>query len=120
MDMETGLLDWSLLSEVTSESKDSGLLPPSSEETIKEALERICEITGCKKRTLKKPEMGPRANPARRFAVWALWSTRLLTHRQIGNALEMTTVHVSKQLSRMNKKFPGALKKWRKEWEKDE
>ena len=118
MDMRTGIFNWSEAPLEASNSKGEQLLPAKPQDTIKSTLRRVCEKTGSKKAEIKRSVMGPRANPARRFAVWALWKTGLLTHRQIGEALGMSTVHVSKQLSRMGKDFPESLKAWRKDWER--
>ena len=118
MDMKTGMFNWSEAPPEAVKGKGKLLVPPKPSDTIKSTLRHVCEVTGVKNQELRVSAMGPRANPARRFAVWALWNTRLLTHRQIAEALEMTTPHVSKQLSRMQKEFPEPLNAWWEEWEK--
>ena len=52
-----------------------------------DALERIQRITGADKKELKKATRGPMANPARRFAVWALRNATRMTQAEIGDIL---------------------------------
>jgi hypothetical protein len=51
---------------------------------------------------LKTARQGPRANPARRFAVWALKEHTRLTHREIGVLLDMSVNQASKVATRFN------------------
>ena len=60
----------------------------------------VCEITGVRKSEIAQSAMGPRANPARRFAVWALRTHTRLKNREIGRAIKMTYNQVSNVLSR--------------------
>jgi REP element-mobilizing transposase RayT len=61
-------------------------------------LRRVCEITGATRGELRRTVMGPRANPPRRFAVWALAKQTLLTHAEIGKLLDMSTTQVANVL----------------------
>ena len=51
--------------------------------------EMILQVTGMDRRSVTKSVMGPRANPARRFAVWALREYSLLKHREIAAVMKM-------------------------------
>ena len=60
----------------------------------------VCRITGASATDLRTPVRGPRANPARRFAVWAMREGATLPYSAIGSRLGMTTGHVAKVLRR--------------------
>jgi REP element-mobilizing transposase RayT len=120
LDLMTVIFIWNEAPPEAGKGKKGSILLPKPSDTIKQTIDRVCEITDCKKRELKRVVMGPRANPARRFAIWALDNTRLPTHRQIAMALDMSVSHVSKQLSRMKKDFPESLSAWREEWESED
>lgn len=83
--------------------------------TSDEALARIGEITGATARELRRTERGPRANPARRFAVWALKKGTLLTHREIGGLMGMSPQQVAHVLRRLDTKadpISGWISAW--------
>ncbi|MCP4197599.1 MAG: hypothetical protein GY762_10670, partial [Proteobacteria bacterium] len=63
-------------------------------------VEDICKVTGVSLKELMVVSRGPRANPARRFAVWALKQSTFLTHREIGKLLNMTPIQVANVLRR--------------------
>jgi REP element-mobilizing transposase RayT len=63
-------------------------------------LELVCEATGATLKEITASVMGPRANPARRFAVWALREHTRLKNREIAAHLNMTYNQVSNVLSR--------------------
>ena len=63
-------------------------------------LELICRVTGARLKNITTSVMGPRANPARRFAVWALREHTLLKNKEIAALLDMTYNQVSNVLSR--------------------
>jgi REP element-mobilizing transposase RayT len=67
----------------------------------REALALVAEVTGAKPAALRTTAMGPRANPARRFAVWALKRRTALTHEEIGRALSMSPGQVAHVLRRV-------------------
>ncbi|MCP4675940.1 MAG: hypothetical protein GY854_10625 [Deltaproteobacteria bacterium] len=78
-------------------------------------LKQVSEVTGAMHRELKQTIMGPRANPARRFAVWALKRQTLLTHAEIGKLLDMTATQVGNVLTRF-KSRTSPLNEWTTEW----
>ena len=80
-----------------------------------EALERVREITGATPPQLRRSERGPRANPARRFAVWALKRSTLLTHREIGTALGMSPEQAAQVLRKLRTR-EEPLKTWILQW----
>jgi hypothetical protein len=65
-------------------------------------LDAVRRVTGAPLSELKTARQGPRANPARRFAVWALKEHTRLTHREIGVLLDMSVNQVSKVATRFN------------------
>jgi REP element-mobilizing transposase RayT len=65
-------------------------------------LDAVRRVTGAPLSELKTARQGPRANPARRFAVWALTEHTLLTHREIGSLLDMSVNQTSKVVTRFN------------------
>ena len=81
----------------------------------REAITRICSLTGADEATLRKRVYGPRANPARRFAAWALSRSTRLTHREIGSLLDMSVSQVSHVLRRIRFKEPP-LSEWHDGW----
>ena len=119
MDLKTGWFDWSEAPFDVISGKNAGerLVPRTMPQVVKETLREVKELTGSSSAELRRPGMGPGANPARRFAVWALWETRMLTHAQIGKALVMSTMHVSKVLSRLKRVVPSPIEVWQKKWE---
>jgi REP element-mobilizing transposase RayT len=67
-----------------------------------ELLRLICAVTGSSRAELRTTVMGPRANPARRFAVWALDRYTTITQGEIGAQLEMSAVQVGNVLGRLD------------------
>ncbi len=124
LDMHRGKLTWP-----EQMAMDSGWLKETGERavneqglsvetrflTVKAATDRICEITGADMARLRKAERGPRANPERRFAVWALNDRTQMSHGEIGKLLGMSTSQVGHVLRRMSagKEQLGA---WIDEW----
>jgi putative transposase len=81
----------------------------------KRALALICEVTGARLADLRRAAMGPRANPARRFAVWALKRRTTLTHGEIGRVLSMSTgqvAHVLRRLRTREEPFGTWIARW--------
>lgn len=74
-------------------------------------LELVSKITGAEPDEIFKSVMGPRANPARRFAVWALRNHTLLKNIEIADILDMTYNQVSNVLSRFAAKTEE-MRKW--------
>jgi putative transposase len=81
-----------------------------------EVLDEVTRITGVGIADLRHKVMGPRANPARRFAIWALCRGTGLTQRQIGKLLNVSHLQVGKLLGRMRKKGLKGLKEPVKGW----
>ncbi len=83
--------------------------------SIADLLSDICEITGVEMSRLREPIRGPRGNPERRFAVWALqWGTHL-TYREIGELLEMTAQRVARDIRRSRTGIDG-FGQWANLW----
>ena len=74
-------------------------------------LRLVSEITGCGLDELSTSVMGPRANPARRFAVWAFRKHTRLKSKGIAGILNRSYNQVSNVLSRF-KAEPGEMSKW--------
>jgi putative transposase len=81
--------------------------------TIEEVLARVASIAGCTVATVKRREMGPGANPARRLAVWALSRAQAYSHREIASALRMSEGQVAKVLWRLRRDgAPARIAAW--------
>ncbi len=92
---------------------------PSSRTTLSPGavLDAVASTTGATLDQLMEVKRGPRANPARRFAVWAVARETALTHRQIGNLLGMSTNQVNLVLSRLGRTRPTRqLLEWMSQW----
>ena len=90
-------------------------LPPAARRSIHEILEEVARVAGCSAAAVKERAMGPRANPARRLAVWALSRTQVYSHREIASALRMSEGQVAKVLWRLRNEFtPDPLSDWMK------
>ena len=86
--------------------------------TASEALARVEAITQTSATQLRQQQYGPRANPARRFAVWALVQNAALTHKEAGAHLGMSTTAVGKVLSRIQQRERAEpLDEWIRAWE---
>ncbi len=84
---------------------------------VKEALERIQVLTGANLRALRNTERGPRANPPRRFAIWALSRGTGITQREIADVLDVYYYQVGRVLGYLRKNgAEGAVKEWMKSW----
>ena len=85
-----------------------------------EVLDEVIKITGVGVADLRHKVMGPRANPARRFAIWALYRGTSLTQRQIGKLLNVPHLQVGKLLGRIRKKglknLEEPIKGWVNSW----
>lgn len=81
--------------------------------TIDDVLERVASVTGSTVADVKRSEMGPGANPARRLAVWALSRAQAYSHRDIAAALGMSEGQVAKVLWRLRRDGPpGGMAEW--------
>lgn len=86
-----------------------------SRPSVQHVLERVCAVTGASPGELRRVRRGPHANPARRFAVWALDRQTELKHREIGALLGMSTTQVANVLWR----WPAsreAMEDWIRAW----
>jgi REP element-mobilizing transposase RayT len=71
----------------------------------------VCEIASVRNSELSRAVCGPRANPARRFAVFALRRWTPMTHGEIGAALDMSSTQVANVLRRFDASAEP-LKRW--------
>ncbi|MDD5309506.1 MAG: transposase [Deltaproteobacteria bacterium] len=83
-----------------------------------EVLRAVRRVTGASLAELRTAQMGPRANPARRFAAWALDHRTDLTRREIGDLLGMTTRQVHNVVNRWSEK-DARLTLWREALEEE-
>ncbi|MCU0664049.1 MAG: hypothetical protein MUC50_17190 [Myxococcota bacterium] len=67
------------------------------------------------RKELRRGVRGPKGNPARRFAVWALAKDTLLTHAKLGNLLGMTGASVAKDPARPHKHI-DSFSDWAEAW----
>jgi REP element-mobilizing transposase RayT len=74
--------------------------------------EMLLQVTGMDREGITMSVMGPRANPARRFAVWALREHTLLKHKEIAEFMKMNHSQVSNVLSRFKVGDDPTLTKW--------
>ncbi|MDD5308584.1 MAG: transposase [Deltaproteobacteria bacterium] len=80
------------------------------------ALALVCAVTAAGRDELLSVEHGPRANPARRFAVWALCQRTDLTHGTVGRTLRMTAAQVANVLRRFDREAEP-MRAWVEAWE---
>ncbi len=76
----------------------------------------VCALTGATPDELRRAVRGPRANPARRFAVWALRQSTSMSQSEIGRHLGMSANQVAKVLSRMRPGQSVELDAWQAAW----
>jgi len=79
-------------------------------------LERVESLTRASREQILSPARGPGANAARRFAVWALRRSTLLSQAEIGRTLGMSAPHVATLLARLGRKTPEPLVAWMSAW----
>ena len=78
-------------------------LPPERENRFRkpnDVIKDVCELTGKASEELLIAARGRGANPARRFAVWALRRSTTCTAREIAEILQMSTSQVEQLLNR--------------------
>jgi REP element-mobilizing transposase RayT len=80
--------------------------PAAARASVREVLDEVARVAGCSVAALKERAMGPRANPARRLAVWALSRAHVFSHREIASALRMSEGQVAKVLWRLRSESP--------------
>jgi REP element-mobilizing transposase RayT len=88
-------------------SRSTRFLPPG------EVLAMVMRITGSELAELKTVTRGPGANPARRFAIWALSHKAGLSHKDIARTLSASPRQVANLLDRVRKFEPKPpLRDW--------
>lgn len=86
------------------------LMPP----TPADVLAVVVSLTGATLSSIRSTCRGPRANPARRLAVWALAEHARLTHREIGVELSMSMHQVANVLRRLRQRPTAELLGWQR------
>jgi len=82
-----------------------------------EVLRRVCALSGVKQKELTKSAMGPGANPARRFAIWALDRSADMTQGQIAERLSVPYNQVTRLLTRIRQTEPTEpVRSWIRDW----
>ena len=89
---------------------------PTRVASADEVLRRVSGTTGATLDALLTAQRGRAANPARRFAVWALRRYTNLTLTAIGARLLMTPKQVENVLSRMPGCRDPAIRRWIGDW----
>ncbi len=97
-------------------ARTGGNYTPPRNRSPDEVLQEIMEVTGMSLSALCRKEMGPGANPARRFAIWALYRAADITQREIGKLLDVSHYQVGKVLGRMRKQGVRGLSEPAKGW----
>jgi REP element-mobilizing transposase RayT len=110
MSLDTGWLNDS--GAIAAESKGhveptaaTRFLPP------RKVIATVCATTGATRIDLKRAASGPRANPPRRFCVFALRRWTSMTHGEIGAALDMSETQVANVLRRFDAEAEP-MKRW--------
>jgi putative transposase len=84
---------------------------------MEEVLAKVCRMTGASEGELRAREKGRGANPARRFAIWALYRGAGIKQREIAKRLNVTLYQVSKLLSRLrNEEASEPVAGWMNKW----
>lgn len=108
------------LARVPAITRRAGRQPPSHARNrpTEEVLQEVMALTGATMAELKRTEMGPRANPARRFAIWALCHSGTLSQREVGKVLDASHEQVARLLGRLRKDGANEpMAGWMKEWQ---
>jgi putative transposase len=119
-DQETGLFGKKSIERRQARFNEPAVTPTRERDDrlAERVLKVVCELTGASMQELKRKEMGPGANPARRFAVWALQRWGDQSYRQISLVLDMPCSQVAKLLSRIRQHgAKGQLKEWMDRWQ---
>jgi hypothetical protein len=87
----------------------------------KEVLVEVCKLTGLNLKEILTSRRGKGANPARRFAVWALHQSTTCTQKEIAGTLEMPFSQVTSLLSRFRHREQSVtIRKWMETWHDSE
>ena len=66
---------------------------------------------------IREVRRGPRANPPRRFAAWAIYRCTNLTHAEVGEQIDMSPAQVANTVARLNRlPPPPPLDQWIADW----
>lgn len=110
MDMESGFFRQQSHDEVADTHRQSTFNSRFIESN--RLFEMILQVTGMDREGITMSVMGPHANPARRFAVWAFREHTLLKHKEIAEIMKMNYGQVSNVLSRFKIGDDPTLTKW--------
>jgi len=84
---------------------------------VESVIADVCRMTGASEQQLFDRRSGPRANPERRFAVWALYRATGCKHREIAERLNVTQNQVARLLSRLRRDdVAEPLAGWMADW----
>lgn len=115
----------SLVIDPTNNDDDPLVLPvhelpatrPPPFKTYEEILSEVRKLTGTSMKDILTLQKGPGANPARRFATWALRHSTTCTQKEIAEILKMPLGQVTGLLHRLrHNEPPAALGKWMELW----
>ena len=112
---ETMDMEWGFFTEQSHEAVADAHRQSSFESRFiapERLFEMILQVTGMDSETVTMSVMGPRANPARRFAVWALREYSLMKHKEIAAIVKMKQSQVANVLSRFKTGDDPNLQKW--------
>jgi hypothetical protein len=84
---------------------------------IDELLDRICQTCEVERGRLMMGVRGPKGNPERRFAVWALRRSTFMTQEEIAGVLGMTADHVAHSLRYRGQNIE--FERWVEQWESE-
>lgn len=79
-------------------------------------LAAITKLTGAELDALQTPSRGPKASPARRFAVWALRQGTELSQSEVAEVLSMSKREVQNVEARLKIELRPPLDGWVKQW----
>ena len=92
---------------------------PPTFQTSEEVISKVSKLTGTSVKEILTPQKGPGANPARRFATWALRQSTTYTQQEIAKLLNMPLGQVTGLLHRLRQnQQTAALKNWMKSWKR--
>jgi len=79
-------------------------------------IDEVAELAGVAELALLEPTRGRGGNPARRFAVWALRRSTVLTLAAIGERLRMSLQSAAKSDDRVEREATGDVVRWKAAW----
>lgn len=122
---ETGLFKKKALTRIEDNEKRAGgrqtkrdhIQTYSRHRPAADVIQEVLEISNATLDEVQQRKMGPGANPARRFAIWALDHSSELTQREIGRMLNVPYHQVTRLLSRLRKgPVNEPVASWIKKW----